>query len=144
MMNNIKSLIGTAAILLVSLSANATDFNGSKTLICSLTEAAECYVGLECNTSSVASVNLPNFVQIDFKKKIITSKDPSMQVKTSGPAQGNAKIRHKENLDGMLLLQGSRNGRAWSIAINEKTGRMTIAAATNESGFVVQGACIVK
>ena len=43
--------------------------------------------------------------------------------------------------EGELLLQGVENGRGWSMAITEATGRMVISVAGDEIAFVVFGAC---
>jgi len=100
-------------------------------------------------TGTANSVNLPNFIRIDFRKKMISSLDPVKPVtkkanKKKDTVPNNAKIKRQERTDGMLLLQGGQNGRAWSMAINEKSGHMTIAAAGDNVGFVVQGACISR
>jgi hypothetical protein len=63
----------------------------------------------------------------------------------SGVAEGEKRataIKNRQQLDGMLILQGTENGRGWSMAINEKSGEMTLAVAGDQVGFVVFGACM--
>ena len=43
--------------------------------------------------------------------------------------------------NGQLGLDGSEEGRAWSMVIQEDTGTMSAAVAGNQVGFVVLGAC---
>ena len=51
-------------------------------------------------------------------------------------------IKNQQQLDGMLILQGAENGRGWSMAIDEKSGEMTLTVAGDQVGFVVFGACM--
>jgi hypothetical protein len=63
----------------------------------------------------------------------------------SGIAEGEkvvTAIKNRQQLDGMLILQGSENGRGWSMAINEKSNEMTLTVAGYQVGFVVFGACM--
>jgi hypothetical protein len=51
-------------------------------------------------------------------------------------------IKNRQQLDGMLILQGAENGRGWSMTIDEKSGEMTLTVSGNQVGFVVFGACM--
>jgi len=44
----------------------------------------------------------------------------------------------------MLILQGVENGRGWTLAITETSGKMVLTVSGNEEGFVVFGACIPR
>lgn len=46
-----------------------------------------------------------------------------------------------ESMDGRLILQGSQNGRGWSLVISETSGKMNVAAADDGAVFVVFGGC---
>ena len=46
-----------------------------------------------------------------------------------------------EHLNGRLILQGTQNGKGWSMVITEATGNMTVTASNDKVGFVVFGAC---
>ena len=40
-----------------------------------------------------------------------------------------------------LLLQGSEQGRAWSVVIGQKTGALTASIVDHDGGFLISGAC---
>ena len=44
--------------------------------------------------------------------------------------------------NGLLMLQGTQNARAWGVAINEKTGQMSATIAESDGAIVIAGACI--
>ena len=79
-------------------------------------------------------MRLPRFIRVDFATQQL-----------SGVVEGEkvvSAIKNRQQLDGMLILQGTENGRAWSVAINEKSGAMTLTVSGDQVGFVVFGACM--
>ena len=56
-----------------STAAIAADFDGSEALICSFGQVIECVDGVECETVSHESVDAPDFVKLDFKRKQFTA-----------------------------------------------------------------------
>ena len=114
--------------------AIAGDFDGSVPLICATIESFECGEGADCQRGSAQSINLPQFLKINFKEKMITGTLEGGEVRT-------AKFKNKELLDGKLILQGVQNGKPWSILISEANGKMTLTAADEQGGFIVFGAC---
>ena len=122
-------------------SAQAGSFAGSQNLLCAPQVAIECGPDGKCEQAMAASVNLPNFFQIDFSKKELTAITESENKRTS-------KIKSMEFLDSKLFLQGAddgikgvRDGLAWSMSISQDTGRLVISAAGESEAFVVFGAC---
>ena len=120
--------------ILTPLSIAAADFDGSRPLLCATIETFECGFGIECRRGTAQSVNLPQFLKIDFKEKKISGTRESGEVLTT-------KIENMERSDGKLVLQGTQNNKGWSMLINEATGKMTITASDDQVGFVVFGAC---
>ncbi len=121
----------------------AGDFDGSKNLLCSVKEAIECYPASQCNEVTNEVLNLPNFINIDFKKKLITGK------LTNGE-EHRTEIERIEHVDGKITLEGAEedlkeqpDGVAWSMSINETKGNFTVSAAGDEVAFVIFGACII-
>ena len=51
-------------------------------------------------------------------------------------------IKNRQQIEGMLILQGAENGRGWSMTIDEKSGEMTLTVSGDQVGFVVFGACM--
>jgi hypothetical protein len=60
-------------------------------------------------------------------------------------------IERSEHLDGKLILQGAdegiedvRDGLAWSMVIDETSGKMLLSAAGDGVAFAVFGACTLR
>jgi hypothetical protein len=137
----------TALIVYASclpLTAQAGSFDGTQNLLCAPQVAIECGPDGKCEQAMTASVNLPNFFQVDFSKKEITAITDSENKRTS-------KIKSQEFIDNKLFLQGAddgvenvRDGLAWSMSISQDTGRFVISASGGNEAFVVFGACTPK
>ena len=124
-------------VYIVPFSGMAGDFDGSQPLLCATIKAIECGPEGECLQGMAESLNLPQFFNINFKKKMITATKEFVNKRTS-------RIRTQERFDGKLILQGMGDELAWSLAISEQTGKMVITASGEEVGFVVFGACTPK
>ena len=129
----VVSFFGAAAI--------AADFDGSKTLMCSFAKISECDAGAECRSETNESVDAPDFVKLDFKKKQIVA--TSAGVENAPSDMGNV-----INLANYVVVQGVQGGAegtanalAWSATIDHESGQLTLAAAGEKAVFVVFGAC---
>ena len=49
-------------------------------------------------------------------------------------------IKSIEHIDGKMIMQGSENGRGWTIVVSEKTGKMSATISDDQVGFVIFGA----
>ena len=131
-----KNIILVGFLLIWSIPALifAGDFDGSRPLICAILETFECSPGLDCIRGTAESVDIPQFLKIDFKTKTIsgTKKDGTPRTATIGK---------KTLTDGKLILQGVQNGRGWNMVIAEETGKTTLSASDDKAGFVVFCAC---
>ncbi|TNF53082.1 MAG: hypothetical protein JSV71_04400 [Nitrospiraceae bacterium] len=128
-------------IFMTPLQVSAADFDGSKTLLCSLFDAMECTEETLCQKVTTEDINAPQFVKIDFNKGMI------IPVQGGSGKKGTA-IENKERIDGKLFLQGAEDGferyedgLGWSIAIKESTGRLVLTASGGDVGFFILGAC---
>lgn len=117
------------------------DFDGTRDLLCACMRVIECSPDGDCNEAMVEDVGIPQFLQINFEKKIITA--PQW-----GENHVPSKIKNLERIDGKLILQGAedglievQDGAAWSIAISEETGKMVLTESTDRMGFIIFGAC---
>ena len=131
-----KILVLVASIF--SLSAFAADFDGSEPLICSFGQVVECVTGSECHVVTNESVDAPEFVRLDFRKKQIVS--------TTAGEDSPADDMNVTDLTTHLIVQstqGSGQGDtlAYSLSIDKDTGQMTAAGAGENAGFVIFGAC---
>ena len=119
-------------------------FDGSKPLNCAMMDVIECVPEGGCQEVTPQSVNFPDFLRIDFKKKRITESK-------EGAIRRTSKIENRELIDGKLILQGAedgiegvKDGLGWSIAISQSTGKMVLTGSGDEVGFVVFGACTLQ
>lgn len=141
-MNKLK-LLGLALLIIfiMPLPVTAGDFDGSQPLLCAFMDIIECNAGGECFEVTAESVNAPQFLRIDFRKKNISATRASGDKRTT-------KIERMERIDGKLVLQGVedgeegvRDGLGWSLAIGEATGKLVLTASGDQVGFVIFGAC---
>jgi hypothetical protein len=74
-------------------------------------------------------VGAPAFMRIDFEKKTV-----------SGP-QRTSPVQFMEKNEKQLLLQGTELGYAWTIALDQATGKMMITLVDRDGAFVLFGSC---
>ena len=77
---------------------------------------------------------MPSFIQIDLKKM-------TMSTPAASAEQRSSPIAKLERNEGQLLLQGTENGRAFSMSITERTGLTSMALALDGMTISVYGAC---
>lgn len=135
-----RMLLAAAGVL--GSTAVLADFDGSEPLICSFGQIIECDYGAECMSVTNESIDAPDFVVLDFKKKQFVAT-------TAGESTESDDIDHVEDLENHLIAQGvqgstSTDPLGWSISINQTTGRAVLTAAGDNAGFVVFGACMPK
>ena len=116
----------------------AADFDGSEPLICSLGQVVECDAGSKCRVVSHDSVDAPDFVKLDFRKKQIVS--------TTAGEDSAASDINVTDLSTHLIVQGTQgtgqgNSLGFSLSIDKVTGQMTAAGAGENAAFVIFGAC---
>ena len=134
-------IVAVFTLCILPFNAQAGSFDGSQSLLCAPQIAIECGPDGKCEQAMAASVNLPNFFQIDFSNKELSAISESENKRTS-------RIKSMEFLDGKLFLQGAddgvesvRDGLAWSMSISKETGRLVISASGGNEAFVIFGAC---
>ena len=128
-----------AATGLFCSTAVLADFDGSVPLTCSFAKVIECDYGAKCELVINESVDAPDFVELDFKKKIFVAISGGMRLEPGD-------INSVEDLENHLIAQGIQGTRredplGWSLSINQETGRAVFALAGDNAGFVVFGAC---
>jgi hypothetical protein len=114
--------------------AAAAEFDGSAPFLCAVIEVVECDRGDGCETVELIDMGLPPFLRVDVGAKSLDATDGSGR-KT--PIHSSTLMKEQER----LLLQGSEQGRAWSVAIGQKTGALTAAIVDHDGGFLISGAC---
>ena len=96
-------IVVAICILTFPLTVQAGSFDGSRNLLCAPQIAIECGPDGTCEQAMAASVNLPNFFQVDFSAKELSAITESEDKRTS-------KIKSMEFLDNKLFLQGADDG----------------------------------
>jgi hypothetical protein len=105
------------------------DFDGSKRLICAPVQAMDCAIGEDCLKALPEEVGAPAFMRIDFDKKTV-----------SGPHRTSS-VQFMEKGEKQLLLQGTELGYAWTIALDQESGKMMITLVDRDGAFVLFGSC---
>ena len=137
-MNKLKWIIFSVLCICISpLPVVAGDFDGSRQLLCAIIEAFECGLDGDCLELEAEDMNIPEFLNINFKEKKISGTRENGELTTT-------KIKNMVRTEGNLILQGIENGRAWSMVIAEATGKMVLTASGDQVGFVLFGACLPK
>jgi hypothetical protein len=130
-----------AASVAVAAPVFAAGFDTTMPLLCASTTVIECVDGSECQTVPARAINAPEFLKVEFDKNLISTLK-------AGAQERSTPIERMEVIDRKIMLQGAeealeniRDGLAWSLVIAQDTGRMSLAAASDETGFVIFGVC---
>ena len=124
-----KGLILAAVIFLTTQAASASEYDGSKKLICATTEAMECAAGEECIKTRVNDIGAPKFLNIDFAQKAI-----------AGPKR-TTPIAFMDKGEDQIVLQGNELGFGWTIALDQVSGDMILTLVNRDGAFVLFGSC---
>ncbi len=134
-----RQAIGLALCLCLGMASYpplaAAAYDGSVRLLCAVIEVFDCQADGDCQRGIAESVNLPQFVKVDFAEKTLSTPEP-------GERKSVTPITHVERVDGNMILQGVEGSRAWSMVIAQQTGKISATVSDHQVGFVVFGACI--
>lgn len=119
---------------LAAMPASASDFDGSRILLCASIETFGCAAGSDCVKEAPEDINVPQFFRINFKEKLIRAK------RLNGE-EVSSKIVSEVHDNGEMILQGVQNQLGWSMAITEENGKMSLTASGDQVAFTVFGAC---
>jgi hypothetical protein len=82
----------------------AAAYDGSVPLLCAVIEVFDCQGAGDCQRGTADSVNLPQFLKIDFKEKTLSTTE-------AGEGKKVTPIKHVERVEGHMILQGVEGGR---------------------------------
>lgn len=125
------AVASSLVLLLVAGAAFADDFDGKHALVCALSDAAECDLAALCDKVTREEIELPDSFQVDFKAKLLRSTD----------GQRSSPIRSIEASEVTLIVQGSQNGRGWSMVVERASGRMSGTITEAAGAFMLAGSC---
>ena len=134
MKNRLKFFLLVAGVLLAPLSATADDVTGAESMICSSMQATVCSLDGESEIGDPWLWGIPQFVEIDLKKKEVRTTEASGERRATP-------FKYVERKDGLLVLQGVENGRAFSFDITEADCSLSVAVARDSVTVSVFGAC---
>ncbi len=132
----LKARLFVIALLLIlpASALLADDLTGANKLLCTSVQATSCNDDGDCVTDVPWSFNIPQFVEVDFA---------TMKLSTTKAADDprESPIGNVTRANGLVVLQGLEEGRAYSFVINEKSGRLSVSVARDGITVSVFGAC---
>jgi hypothetical protein len=120
-------------LILTPLSIAAAQFDGSTPLLCAVIQVVECGAGGDCYPVQPEIANIPRFLKINFENKTIAGTEENGKKEVT-------KIKNFERTNGNMVLQGSENGRGWTMVISEQTGKVSATVSDDQVGFIIFGA----
>ena len=134
-MKNASRLALVATLVAVTCgTVKADNLTGIDRLLCSSAQATVCGDDGECVTAMPWTWNIPQFIQVDLTGKTLAT------TKASGENRSTPITTMKRD-GGWIFAQGVEGGRAFSFAIEESTGLMSVAVARRGLTVSVFGAC---
>ena len=138
-MNRLKATGVILALGGLGLAAPATPamgagkYDGSKPMLCAVVAVSECTKDGACERSAPQEGNnLPGFVRVDVKAKLLSDADGSGR---------KTEIKSSAIVDNQLMLQGAENGKAWTIVIASDTGIFGSSVVEDDGLFAIFGRC---
>jgi hypothetical protein len=133
-----RTLILSLPLAVVALAAPRTaaadDLTGAQSILCTSMQATICTDDGDCTTESPGELNIPQFLELDLKGKVIST------TRASGENRSTP-IRTLEKEGGLVFVQGIEQGRAFSFVISESSGMLSAAVARDGKAVSVFGAC---
>ena len=120
--------------LFATASAFGENLTGVDELLCSVSRVVLCAETGECYDLEPWEADVPQFVVIDTRKKLVSTTRASSRPRSTP-------IRTYVREDGLIFLQGIEAGRAFSFVIDEDTGLVTVAVSRDGFAVSVFGAC---
>jgi hypothetical protein len=122
------ALTGSAA------AAAAAGLDGGAPITCETSVTFDCAPDGDCIKDSPEAIDLPRLIRLDFAAKKAFTKSSSGEERT-------ADIASQQVGQDRLILQGVQSGAAWSLAVSQKTGVMSLSISGDEAAIVAFGTC---
>lgn len=120
--------------LIFALPVSADVLKNVDRLLCVPGPVSHCVADEGCNVGLPEDENVPQFIEVDLKKKILAA------TRASGENRSTP-IQSKLQDAGYIYLQGVEGGRSFSMVISETTGDLTFVVAANGETATMFGAC---
>ena len=125
----LAALIGAAGV-----SAEDPVITGKKDLICASQDIMACIDGAVCMQGKPSTFDMPTFMFVDIKTKVIRAVDEDGSSVTSP-------IKTHEVTEQSAIMQGYENHRGWTLAIDKMEGSFTLSSTGPDVNFMIMGAC---
>jgi hypothetical protein len=129
-----KLMTAAFAGMLYSGAVLADNVSGSDSLLCYGLSAARCETGEGCETVEPWKLDLPDFVKLDLRGKML-------RTTATSPEQRETPLQSVERQGGRILIHGSQGERAFSWLIAETTGEGTLSVAGHGQGVTIFTVC---
>ena len=124
----------TTVMLLAAAAATADELKGVDSFLCSPSQVTVCSVDGDCSAEPPWKLDIPQFIEVDLERKTLSTTEASGENRSTP-------IKNLEREEGLIILQGYENGRAFSFVIAEEDGMASIAVARDGLSLAVFGAC---
>jgi len=121
-------------VLMSALPVIADSVKDASRLLCAPGDLSHCVIGDGCTSELPETENVPEFIEVDLKKKTLSATKASGQDRTTP-------ILSQARSGGNIYLQGVENGRTFSLVISESTGDLTFVVATDGETASMFGGC---
>lgn len=132
-MNRIQK-IPIFALAAIAPIAAADNLAGKNQLLCSAVQVTVCSIDGFCESGLPWEWEVPQFLEINLDKKTISTTEASGENRSSP-------LRSLERKEGLIILQGIENGRAFSAVLNEEFGDGTFSVARDGITISAFAAC---
>jgi len=129
--------LATVAVLLAA-GASAEGLDGSRNMVCAAINVVACSDGPGCVQGIARNFELPEFIFVDMKAKVVRATVESPYKEVDSP------IRNSETTGSQFILQGIENGHGWSMSIDRASGRMTTSLSGELVSYMIFGACTAQ
>jgi hypothetical protein len=119
---------------LIPIIAQADNLTGTDRFLCASSRVVRCYSVGDCDAGPPWEWNMPSFINVDLKKKLLSTPAASAE-------QRRSPITLVVREAGQIIVQGVESGRALSMVINEETGLASSSIALDGITVNVFGAC---
>ncbi len=124
-----------AAAALVSPGALAAGFDGKSNLVCAATDVVACAERLGCMEDRASTFELPDFMYVDFKGKVVHARSADAKSKVESA------FRSLDTSERSLVIQGIENHQGWTLSVDRGSGRMTTSVSGGPVSYMIFGVC---
>ena len=137
-MTNLKAVLRRTGVTIVCVMLTGTALGdnlvGEDELLCAAARVTICFDDGTCVAASPWELNVPQFINVDLKKKRLSTTEASNDYRVTT-------VDNLRRSDGRIYMQGIDRGRAYTFVIDEETGFLTVVVARDDLTVSVFGAC---